>query len=594
MEEGEVEPQEKEIVWAKIKGFPWWPGVIKNVSYQFRENHIKGLYKEKIYEIDFIGSKYRAILSKKNIQSFMQNYEGHCETKSISLKKAIKLAKKLFDEKNDKKNVKFDSKSKKSKLTKLENDLSKKKSDKNEDHLIDLDSQKENNFLNKKRIDHSDSITDYKNHDDSVDDKEELLKSKNNNIYSSKNIKISININLSDNKNYLRSNSVSSDNIGIFTMNKKDKESNNSAQSDPYSLKTKKLKQNLKKMKNSFSQVNFNDLYSDVCYSKNNEQKKNNISENKKMNKKENALNENDEKSDKEKEENSENEDNDYIFLNKTIKNLANYQIQSSNSMNKKIILENLENIQIKIEELQNKNNSQQPGRDNTKLYIIYKELVPLLNTFTYSKNDEILNKSSEILSAIIENVINDLFILDAKDLSKLKLISNVEFSNNEDIFELITENNKINNKKNNFDSSNGNNNFLNKEKDKNNDSYNKNNNYKNIGENLINIINSNINGKCINEFNYLSQDFFKNIYNKSNNGLDKSMANKRKQVCIKLLYLLRKTIPNSEEDFLKKIIVFYEYKIRNEDPTLGIKYSNKVEEISKKIKNCLREKEKI
>ena len=597
-----VEPQEKEIVWAKIKGFPWWPGIIKKVSFQFRENRIKGFYKEKIYEIDFIGSKSHAIVSKNNIQPFMKNYEGHCETKSISLKKAIKLAKNLFDQKTEKKSQKFDQKPKNEKISKIENDQSKTESEKNEDHLILLDSKKPSHLLNKKRRDHSDSITDSKNHDD---DAKESLKSENNNIYQSKNIKISINsinINLDNNNNNkncpktLNINSTMSDDFGISTAKKMDKESTHSVQSEPNSAKSKKLKKNLHKKKNSDSQESFDDdLDFDVDCLESNEGKKNIANENKKVDKKENILNENDEQSDREEDENSESDDDDdFIFLNKTIKNLATYQIQSSNIMNKKIIMEDLENMQKKIEELKNKDKDQQSDDNDVKLYTIYKELVPLLDTFTYSKIDEILNKSSEILSNITENVIKDLFILDENDLNKLTLMPNVEISDTEDIFKLISEKNKNNKKKNNIDSPSYNN-IVNKDKsNENGKNNNKKINYKSIGENLINLINNNINGKCINEFNYISEDFFKNIYNKTNNGLDKNMANKRKHVCIKLLYLLKKTIPNSEEEFLKKIIIFLEYKIRNEDPTLGTKYNNKFEEISKKIKNCLKIKKKI
>ena len=388
-----------------------------------------------------------------------------------------------------------------------------------------------------------------------------------------------------------------SDDFGISTAKKMDKESTHSVQSEPNSAKSKKLKKNLHKKKNSDSQESFDDdLDFDVDCLESNEGKKNIANENKKIDKKENILNESDEQSDREEDENSESDDDDdFIFLNKTIKNLATYQIQSSNIMNKKIIMEDLENMQKKIEELKNKDKDQQSDDNDVKLYTIYKELVPLLDTFTYSKIDEILNKSSEILSNITENVIKDLFILDENDLNKLTLMPNVEISDTEDIFKLISEKNKNNKKKNNIDSPCCNNNNVNKDKsNENGKNNNKKINYKSIGENLINLINNNINGKCINEFNYISEDFFKNIYNKTNNGLDKNMANKRKHVCIKLLYLLKKTIPNSEEEFLKKIIIFLEYKIRNEDPTLGTKYNNKFEEISKKIKNCLKIKKKI
>lgn len=36
--------QENEVVWAKIKGYPWWPGIIeeeiKNIKSKFKVNFI--------------------------------------------------------------------------------------------------------------------------------------------------------------------------------------------------------------------------------------------------------------------------------------------------------------------------------------------------------------------------------------------------------------------------------------------------------------------------------------------------------------------------------------------------------------------------
>lgn len=49
MEIGEGEPKEKDIVWAKIKGYPWWPGIIRNISNHLQTNP-KGISKkENIY-----------------------------------------------------------------------------------------------------------------------------------------------------------------------------------------------------------------------------------------------------------------------------------------------------------------------------------------------------------------------------------------------------------------------------------------------------------------------------------------------------------------------------------------------------------------
>ena len=94
MEIGEGEPKEKDIVWAKIKGYPWWPGIIRNISNHLQTNP-KGISKKKIYTVDFIGNKSHGEVTKKDIQSFRYYYEEHCKTKNPSLMKSIELAKKL-------------------------------------------------------------------------------------------------------------------------------------------------------------------------------------------------------------------------------------------------------------------------------------------------------------------------------------------------------------------------------------------------------------------------------------------------------------------------------------------------------------------
>ena len=63
-------------------------------------------------------------------------------------------------------------------------------------------------------------------------------------------------------------------------------------------------------------------------------------------------------------------------------------------------------------------------------------------------------------------------------------------------------------------------------------------------------------------------------------------MAIKRKHVCIKLFSLLKKAFPKLEEDYLKKIILFTEYKIRIEDPTFGKKYEKEIDNLINKVRN--------
>ena len=139
----------------------------------------------------------------------------------------------------------------------------------------------------------------------------------------------------------------------------------------------------------------------------------------------------------------------------------------------------------------------------------------------------------------------------------------------------------------------------INSKKNKNKKSYNEDNNdnsndnndkMKSINDNLPdNIINIIIN-KLNDNFIQISDDFFKNIYNKNDNGLDINLAIKRKSACIKLLSLCRKTFPKLDEEYLKKIILFFEYKIRSEEPTLGKRYIKEIDDFYYKIKNIYNE----
>ena len=152
MEIGEGEPKEKDIVWAKIKGYPWWPGIIRNISNHLKTNS-KGISKRQKYTVDFIGNKSHGEVTKKDIQSFRYYYEEHCKTKNPSLMKSIELAKKLENKIGNNKPI----------------------------DSIDKDTDKMN-LLNKKR---KESNKDEENNS--------------NNALNNNNIKINININVTNN-----------------------------------------------------------------------------------------------------------------------------------------------------------------------------------------------------------------------------------------------------------------------------------------------------------------------------------------------------------------------------------------------------------
>ena len=113
------EPKEKDIVWAKVKGYPWWPGTIRNILNHPTPINNKFISKKKTYIIDFIGNKSHGEVAKSDVKLFKQNYEEHCNTKNPSLIKSIELANKLYREKT--KNLCLDEKNEDKKKSNLLN-----------------------------------------------------------------------------------------------------------------------------------------------------------------------------------------------------------------------------------------------------------------------------------------------------------------------------------------------------------------------------------------------------------------------------------------------------------------------------------------
>ena len=91
---------EKEIIWAKIEGYPWWPSIIISKEKNQESN-------EYIYSIILIGSYIRTNLTNKNISKFEKNYNQYSKAKDKELTEAINQANSLNDikdseEKNNK------------------------------------------------------------------------------------------------------------------------------------------------------------------------------------------------------------------------------------------------------------------------------------------------------------------------------------------------------------------------------------------------------------------------------------------------------------------------------------------------------------
>ena len=91
--------KENDLVWAKIKGYPWWPSTISNISIK-QTTTLGKTTKEKIYTIELLGEKNIFNVSQEKIEPFTKNYDKHSNTTNLSLLNSIKIAKKYFEKKN--------------------------------------------------------------------------------------------------------------------------------------------------------------------------------------------------------------------------------------------------------------------------------------------------------------------------------------------------------------------------------------------------------------------------------------------------------------------------------------------------------------
>ena len=116
-----------------------------------------------------------------------------------------------------------------------------------------------------------------------------------------------------------------------------------------------------------------------------------------------------------------------------------------SNNSSQKMITE-LSNLFDKLNELFDKN---QNNTRDLEIYNLTKDLIPILITFTYyNKNNDILVKSSEILSFLNEKIIKEIFILSPNEKQKLidSLNKDIDINKNKDIDGKDDDsNNKIN-----------------------------------------------------------------------------------------------------------------------------------------------------
>ena len=84
-----------EIVWAKIRGYPWWPGVVWNFNVKIGQIN-EDQKKEIKYLVNFIGDNTHAELPIVKLEKFEKKLTEYSKTKKIALLDSINIARKII------------------------------------------------------------------------------------------------------------------------------------------------------------------------------------------------------------------------------------------------------------------------------------------------------------------------------------------------------------------------------------------------------------------------------------------------------------------------------------------------------------------
>lgn len=80
--------KQNDVVWAKIKGFPWWPGVISSIS-KSKDQNVES-------HVNFLGDFTYARLPDSKLYAFEEKFKEFSNRKNKKLSEAIKIAEKIL------------------------------------------------------------------------------------------------------------------------------------------------------------------------------------------------------------------------------------------------------------------------------------------------------------------------------------------------------------------------------------------------------------------------------------------------------------------------------------------------------------------
>ena len=539
-----------EIVWAKIQGYSWWPGRITQIKLKLniKKNNsgkISLQYeKEPLFYVTFFPNDSKGRVRVKNIKKFIDKYKQRSkETKKKKLKKAIDIATKTYLEENP--NLSFDIKQNifdiklyaKKKFRKLKKFLT----------LIDEDEeQKGENDIQSFIESEADEIEIYKKE----------LKNKKSEIK-----------NLLGNKRKLKKEEENIINIkrrNNLTMSEEEEDDSYDSRSSYAKIndRNKKYNRELNKFADELFRINIE------IKRKNNNNNIINILENI-----ENIIN-------KYNFEYEFNTTKDLLIILNSYTHYNNEAIMNKSLLlHKELVSKYLEDIfnYDLISELKIANNEEINNNMDNNINLL-NEIINAIDKIKSDKEKKSLLPLKDKNKLINENIKNE----DLKDLDIIiikKEIENSENKNNDNI--IYNNENDINN---NSEEETINNNKLREEKenkitDENNNKMNFNNNEPFLKDilNTPNYFSKKIEGQLY------PDNFFKDIYLKSNISSRTELL--RKKMCLQLYNILKLVLPYCQEDIFKKNIIFLEYLARKNDPLFGNKYMTIINMIYNKIK---------